>query len=476
MSGGIHRLIETVPNPFVHVRVDSAWDALAIDVPSINDAAFRECQRLVEDVRATSQSHGLLLDGQPGAGKTHLLTRLRRWLLDERGGCFVYVLPISAPERFCRDVLHAVAADVLRQSPEAGSLSQVEIAVARHLMGDAGAPLDAVAHWWCDLEAKFPANLLLFDFLRRSLRSRAETLELNEAVLSVVLQYIARLHRADARAWLLGRPVAEERSAALGVAGALDDETLASDALVTLFRLLGERSTVVLAFDQIEGLRLGREDTATLVSWANGIAGLLAQTRNLAIVTCALNEFVNDLRATVGESLYGGRIAERLASLRTLTPAEAVTLVARRLKRSDDVQTLRLALRARGGGAAAADEFWPFSRREIESLAQGRDVAARRLLLDCRQLFEERRSAWAGSAMGVSEPAPVQPSEVLDDVVERALEEERERVPDKIDEGVYVDGLLRVVDLLRWPNLTASRSRAKDVDLAGRIQRLSWVG
>jgi hypothetical protein len=465
MSEGIRRLIETVPNPFVHVRVDSAWESLAIDVPSINDAAFRECQRLVEDVRNTSQSHGLLLDGQPGAGKTHLLTRLRHWLLEERRGRFVYVFPISGPERFYRDVLHALAGDMLRQAPEGHGLGQMEIAIAQHLLGSKPATLDAIAHWWDQAQARHPASLLLFDFLRQSLSPLVEDLQLSEAVVSVVLQFIARLHRADARAWLVGRPVTEEQSAALGVAGTLDDETLAADALITFIRLLGLHSTVILAFDQIEGLRVGRDDTATLVSWANGIANLLAQTQNLGVVTCALNAFVNDLQSAVGDALFYGRIAERGASLAPLTPAEALTLVVRRLKRSDDIQTLRLALRARGAMTISDDEFWPLRKDEIEGLARQPDISTRSLLLGCRRLFDERRSAWIGTAAGVPGGALLPPRETLDDVVERAMTEERSRAVDKIDEGAYVDGLLRVIDLLGSPGLSASRSRSKDVDL-----------
>ncbi|MBN2370102.1 MAG: ATP-binding protein [Vicinamibacteria bacterium] len=468
MSERILGLLETVPNPFAHVRVDSAWETLAIDVPSINDSAFRHCQRLVDDVRATRQSHGLLLSGLPGAGKTHMLSRLRRWLYGEQHGSFVYIYPVTTPDRFYRHVLYALAGDVLRQPPEDSGFGQMEIAIARHVMGDDRASLDAISGWWDDVRMKHQPGLLLFDFLRRSMEPFIEDLALNEAVVMVVIQFVARLHRAEARAWLLGRPVTEEQSAILGVSGTLDEETLAADALFTLARFLGDRSTLVLAFDQIEGLQVERGDTAAIMSWANGLADLLARTQNMAIVTCAQISYLNDLRAAVGEALYDGRIAERKASLAPLTPAEAATLVIRRLKRSDDLQVVRMAYRAWLSGTTTDDDFWPFKSAEIEAQSALPEISARRLLLVCRELFEARRASLIG-AVRPGEPKPDgagAPRERLVDVFERARAEENERVLDKIDEGVYIDGLMRVIDLARSKDFVASRSRLRDVDLS----------
>jgi DNA polymerase III delta prime subunit len=469
MSERVLGLLETVPNPFVHVRVDSAWETLAIDVPSINDAAFRRCQGLVEDVRATRQSHGLLLSGLPGTGKTHLLSRLRRWLYGEQHGSFVYIFPVTTPDRFYRHVLHALAGDVLRQPPEGSGLGQMEIAIARHVMGDEHASLDAIAGWWDDVRMKHQPGLLLFDFLRRSMDPFIEDLALNASVVSVVIQFVARLHRAEARAWLLGRPVTEDQSAILGVSGTLDDETLAADALYTLARFLGDRSTLVLAFDQIEGLQVERGDAAAIVGWANGVADLLAKTQNMAIITCAQISYQNDLRVAVGEALYDGRVAERKASLAPLTPAEAATLVIRRLIRSDDLQAVRMAYRAWLSSATTEDDFWPFTRVEIEAQASRPEITARRLLLDCRELFDERRAALIGLIRPGQRGLPIAAAarrETLADFFERTLAEENERVLDKIDEGVYIDGLMRVVGLARSKEIVASRSRLRDIDLS----------
>jgi hypothetical protein len=453
-------LLHTVPNPFVQVRVDSAWDTLGLDVPAINDAAFQTCIQTIRDVRTTHQSHGLLLAGLAGTGKTHLLARLRRWLYEQQSGSFVYVLPVTAPDRFHRHVLHAVAGDMLRRPPEGRPLGQMEIAIAHHLMADPHASLDAMASWWDEILSQHPAGLLLFDFLRGSLASVADDLELDPAVLSVVLQHVARLHRSEARAWLLGRPLTEDECAALSVAGTLDDEMRAADALATLVRFAGGRSTLVLAFDQVEGLQTDRTDVVPLLSWGHGIADLLAQTRNVAVVTCAQISFLDDLRQAVGLALFDGRIAERRARLDVLSAAQAVELVARRLQRSEELQQVRLVQRHRIAGEALDDPSWPLGRGPIETLAVKPDLTARKLLVDCRELFDVRRTEMTGAP-----PSQASTSETLVDVWERTLAEEAARPIDRIDEGVYVDGLLRAADAIPALGLRASRSKERDVDL-----------
>ena len=67
-----------VPNPFQLNRIDSAWEGQFTDVPEINSAAFQQCRQSIEAVRTTGQSRGLLLTGEPGSGKSHLLRRLRQ--------------------------------------------------------------------------------------------------------------------------------------------------------------------------------------------------------------------------------------------------------------------------------------------------------------------------------------------------------------------------------------------------------------
>ena len=73
-------------NPFRETIVASPWDAARVDVPSIHGAVFESCMAGIEQVQESRRSAGLVIHGEAGSGKTHLLGRLRsRLMLDISG-------------------------------------------------------------------------------------------------------------------------------------------------------------------------------------------------------------------------------------------------------------------------------------------------------------------------------------------------------------------------------------------------------
>lgn len=445
MNDALRMLRRTLRNPFLQNRVDTAWDArsIAADVPAINDEAFQLVLRTIADVRASRQSHGLLLYGEPGSGKTHLLNRVRRWIQQDEHAWFVYVLPITAPDRVYRDILQATASDITRNAPEMHGVTQLAVAVARLFMSDVHAPIREIAAWWRRVTEEHPEGDALAGFLLKHLEVFVLPLELDSSVVRVVAQFLAGRNRAAARDWLLGRSMPDETLETLGVAFSLDEESTALTALSTLIRLGNEFSTVVFAFDQIEGLQIDPDDRTGLLAYAHAATQLLAKHENVAIVTCAQVSFIGTLEQIVGVALYH-RIAERRSSLKLLSYAGATQLVHQRLHTDADVAQVRVFEKAHH-----AEPVWPLTKSQIELLSIP-SVSARRLLMGCRELFE----AWQQSE-------PVTPPIVattLDSVWDTALDEERERPTSMIDDGVIIDGLLRAA--------TGERAaKVKDVDL-----------
>lgn len=440
MHEALQTLRRTLRNPFLQNRVDTAWDArsIASDVPAINDAAFQHVLRTIADVRSSRQSHGLLLFGEPGSGKTHLLNRVRRWIQQDEHAWFVYILPITAPDRVYRDILQATAGDITRSAPETHGITQLAIAVARLFMSDVHAPIPEIASWWRRVMDEHPAGDALARFLLRHLDIFILPLSLDVSVVRVVAQFLAGRNRAAARDWLLGRSLPEETLATLGVAFSLDEESTALTALSTLIRLGSEFSTVVFAFDQIEGLQIDPEDRTGLLAYAHAATQLIAMHENVSIVTCAQLNFINTLEAIVGRAPFD-RIAERKFALELVTPAEAMTLVTQRLRTDPDIEQVRLFEKAKN-----ADSVWPLTKSQVELLSIP-SVSARRLLMGCRELFD----AWQWSASvpaadraAASEDAGGPPAS-LDAIWESTLDEERNRPTALIDDGVIIDGLVR---------------------------------
>ena len=434
MTEALQSLRRTLRNPFLQNRVDTAWDArsIASDVPAINDAAFQHVLRTIADVRSSRQSHGLLLYGEPGSGKTHLLNRVRRWIQQDEHAWFVYILPITAPDRVYRDILHATAGDITRGAPETDGVTQLGIAVARLFMSDINAPIRQIAAWWRRVTNEYPAGDALADYLVRHLDIFILPLGLDVSVVRVVAQFLAGRNRAAARDWLLGRSLPDETLATLGVAFNLDEESTALNALSTLVRLGSEFSTVVFAFDQIEGLQIDPHDRTGLLAWAHAVTQLLAKHENVAVVTCAQLSFIAALEQIVGRALFD-RVAERKYALKLLNTADAMQIVQQRLRTDADVEQVRVYEKA-----LDADGVWPLTRSQIELLSIP-VVSARTLLMRCRELFE----AWQEQRPSLSSEAAAAPPENLDAVWEAALDEERERPTSLIDDGVIIDGLVR---------------------------------
>jgi hypothetical protein len=490
MNEHLQTLRRTLRNPFVQTRVDNAWDAqsAATDVPSINDAAFQQVLRTIAEVRGSRQSHGLLLAGEPGSGKTHLLNRVRRWIQQDEHAWFVYVLPITAPDRVYRDLLHATAGDITRTAPEMHGITQLAVAVARLFMSDVNAPIREIAEWWQRVRTEYPEGEALAEFLFKHLDVFVNALNLDASVVRVVAQFLAGRNRAAARDWLLGRSMPEETLGKLGVAFNLDEESTALAALSTLIRLGSEFSTVVFAFDQIEGLQIDPEDRTGLLAYAHAAAQLLSLHENVAIVTCAQVHFVGTLETIIGRALYD-RVAERSSSLKLLTPAEAMQVVKCRLHSDSDIAQVRLF-----EAPKTTEPVWPLTTSQIELLSIP-SVSARRLLMSCRELFDEWQqstvtapnvvlseakdlqmrhsspprsfavSAAQDDGMGTPPPESTRVTEAtasLESVWDSALDEERER-PDFIDDGVIIDGLIRAADGKRVKAQRATK--IKDVDV-----------
>jgi len=127
----------------------------------------------------------------------------------------------------------------------------------------------------------------------------------------------------------------------------------------------------------------------------------------------------------------------------------------RRLEASEDLQQVRSMLREQ-------DPLWPLERARIEVLVPPEGISPRRLLWNCRELFEERRREL--SQPDTRPPLPP-PRDSFRECWEAAFEEELQRPQPKVDEGVYADGLLRLLDIVQPLGTRGERSRIRDVDL-----------
>jgi hypothetical protein len=436
---------KSVTNPFVSNRVDSAWDPDPVDVEAINRTAFDRCTETIRLVRETGQCRGLLLSGEPGAGKTHLLQRLRRHCQREGQDCFVYVPPVSGPDRFFRDLLQHTVRDFVSSRPGSPT-SQLESLLVRELLRPETRARVSAELLWADVRRRHASGEALFQWLERPMALLCERLEIDPETARVLRHYLAGHGRADAYAWLLGRSVPEASLARLGVGRTLEEDPDAFQALVTLARIAGRHAVLILAFDQLEGLQVHPDDREGLLAFATGVARLFVECRNVAAVSCVQTYFRQDMERTVPPA-HMQRLAQDQGSLTPLDRSAAFQLVAGRLAAVTDLADARQAL-------GVADPVWPLQRRDVEGAVTAGGVPARQLLNLCRDWFEIWRRGEAVPA------TPALPADPLQEAWDGRTAEAASAPP---DEGVLADGLLRLIDARSAGR--ARRGRERDIDL-----------
>jgi hypothetical protein len=432
---------KSVLNPFVSNRVDSAWDPDAVDVEAINHTAFERCSETIELVRSTGRCRGLLLSGEPGSGKTHLLQRLRRHVQHDGRDCFVYVPPVSGPDRFFRDLLQHTVQDLVG-SRTGSPTSQLETLLVRELLR-AEKKIPITAAFWADVRKRHAPGPALFSWLEGPMEKLCTQLELDPYVTRVLRHYLAEHRRSDAYAWLLGRSVPEEVLARLGVGRTLEEDADAMHALVTLSRLAGAHSVLVLAFDQLEGLQVDEKDQQGLRAFAAGLARLFVTCRNIATICCVQTYFKQDLERAVPPA-HMDRLAQDQGALTPLENHSAMELVAHRLAAESELKEVRQTL-------GVSEPLWPLHRKDVEQAVTTGGISARRLLNHCRDRFEEWRRG---------ETVVPLPTESLHEIWETRIEQ---AAAGPADEGVLADGLLKLLDA-RSPG-KSKRGSERDVDV-----------
>lgn len=447
--------LTSVPNPFRSAIVADPWHWDVVDVPEIHQAAFDLCRRALHYVRTERQSTSLLLYGEAGSGKTHLLARLQAYL----GGLvkiygpapptvFVSVRLQTSPQMIWRHLRNRFGEDLLR--PTADGRSQLERILLPRLatlcpeIGEPGV-------WLTHLQTA-ARGARATEEMEDALDRLDQQAQLNDRDLVTVLGHLllGRLRR-DARAWLRGESLPEAALSGLGVNTDQDGdpEERARRLVLSLSRLIGADFPLVFCFDQVEALQSHPEDLAGLLKFGQMASDLHDSTRNVLIISCILTQFYLKLDQLLISSDRDRLIEFGARLLPPLTPEQAKRLVEARLNASAELRALR---------PPVHDRFWPLRETDVESALRARKDTPRALLSFCAEKFE---TLWRPELLSAALPA----HDFLAQQIEERLElASATAAPEQTDQ-IITHGLpllLRVVDP-RWE--LKAMARLRDADL-----------
>ncbi|SFI46766.1 P-loop NTPase family protein [Planctomicrobium piriforme] len=404
-------------NPFRDAIVADPWRNQQGDVPAIHHAVFEQCLEGLAHVRRQQHSAGLLIHGEAGSGKTHLLSRLRAQLTpqaptatDREENLFVWVRLQTSPRMIWRTMRRTLVNDWFR--PVAGMRSQFD-RILFHRLAEIRVAEGDLDPWFEYMLQEDPQGLTeLLDRIAQSL-----DLDRNTAV---AFEHIAfDRHRRDLRAWLSGDSLPEAALARLDLAqdeGTDEErEDEARRVVLMLCRLAGNGLPIVIGLDQVEALQMTPQDTEGLFAFGQLTSILHDNTENVLLVSCVQSSFATQLKDRARSADYDRMTSLGAMSLDPLSPAQAEELIAARIDSVGDELSV----------ATRLNPVWPLERAEFQSLfTQDRPLTPRRLLGLCAARFETRLRSEAveGSEVQASVKPAASSSELVGKAVEAAAQ------------------------------------------------------
>ena len=325
------------PNPFANIAVGSGWADPPADVPEINGEAFRMLRNGVRSCQVSSEALSIVVTGEAGSGKTHLLGRLRSELQKgEDQAFFVYVRCNASAQTLWRNLRTCVANDLL--------MAGAERLEARNL--------DRVNHL--------------------GVRRAVEHLLMGSHVLA-------------AKAWLRGEPLAESDLAELGIGSETDEvdrslETDAKKVVEALLRLLSP-TLVVICFDQVEAVETYQGETAGYHAMGQMVSALIdGNAGKLMLVSCVLSDYEDQLER-ISNKADRDRWLQQKVTLRAIELGPAMELVKSRLGLAAGLTAMR--------AKHPENPIWPLEPSVLAPLfeATGRCLP-RKLIQVCRAEFD----------------------------------------------------------------------------------------
>jgi hypothetical protein len=337
-----------IRNPFQQQVIADPWDRVDADVLSINQKPFEQCLALIDEVASSSTSTCLLMHGEAGSGKTHLMSRLRLNIQDRTDALFLAVRLETVPSRIWRHIRRSLVTDLLRP----------------------------ISHGATGLSRIIGA---------RDLAAASLTISYNLA--TVLDHYRNDRYRALCTAWLKGEALPDNVLLKMELAAdEVEDVSLEEQAHQVVLELcrLAAPAVVVICFDQVEALETYPGDREGLLAYGKAATALHAELKNLLLISLIQSSFTPKLEQ--GQSYILDRLSLHRAELHQLTREQATQVLIQRMNAEPGLAELRK--------QHPADILWPLTQKSIGELFETDPrCPARKLLHHAAQQFETVRGA-----------------------------------------------------------------------------------
>lgn len=417
-------------------RIDSPWRQDTPNFPDHNAKAYqlidrkiRRLQRKIEKQQSAISS-GVLLLGNAGTGKTHLLMRVAKNLKSSH--LFTFVRKPSNEDNVAQHIWQNILKSLTHKLPMLNSgktqldqlLAHVFTAVLIPVLEsdiERGKNAAQKSRWLKSLQSS-PSSLFVMlgdgerknqnmNYLRRITLTYFQNKhpEIDQTIARALISYcfLTPKNKQVLLSWLEGQPVEEGTAKLLGIgeewiqvakeascAGIRQQkEDQALRAISTIGILAGYYQPIVVAFDQLEGLRGEQRLTQR---WADTVREIFTMTPNLLIITSMIPELWQNWFAKELDHSAQDRISQSQITLDDLTEDNAYEILKVHLKSAYDAHQL-------------PSEIYPFAAEDVCTLYKN-STTLRTFLKNAREKLDD----WIDGDVDNAETPQTPPPETTD--------------------------------------------------------------
>jgi len=463
-----------LPNPFSSHKADDTVTIPAGHVPELHGDVLAACEKSLSRTRQAGQGVGMFVVGEAGSGKSQLIAQWRARLAGEPGAVLVAVRMSKAyAGRLWRHLRKRLFEELLRPYADAGHGADGLTRILRNRFPA-----------WSAGSAASAGGLL--GFLtgggpgRVDLRACLKDFAQGEAIDYALARVLPQLGDAEirdlARAWLAGGQLGEKDLQRLGLPPAFpteqEQEVHAQEVVQSVLALAGEKTTLLICFDEVEAIQAGTWDAEALRQFTTLTTDLLGQSGPRLVVTFIRPNVLMELRKSV-EHANVQKMAQEHASIPPLSWEQTARVAIARLEGEPTVRAARQ--------AHADDPFWPLGRPFLDGLFKQykRALTPRHLIQACKDEFDrlQRLGGKPDTKPTANSATPPQNDATRANEFLRFWEKQRRKNLEKI-QSVAVDpalglGIPWLVRLLDLP-FDALQTALDDVNLAYQPRARGW--
>lgn len=436
----ILKLREIGGNPFLSDRIDTPFEERPSELHEFNRRAYEVIKREIVQVRDSTDKkcRGVLVLGEAGTGKTHLLSRIHQDLGSENH--MLFVPRPSNPDGVVSFIWSKVLESLDKPKTSESRATQGDILLReafrsilqKSVERDPRLAAEESQYEWSVVISRVSRGELLGNDLERVrnriisyYRDNHHAHSLHAHILRALINYVFysdRIKRQEVFECLNNFEVDEETAKNVGLQAwkSFTEEATRNDVVsgreewaLEALRVVSTLGTyglpLILAFDQLEGMRNRPELTQ---EWGKAIQEIMTHCHNLVVVCCIFpslwkNWFCKPLEDGYSplEEAVIHRIAATQIELDTLSFDSAKKLVRERLlsfQRKNDLPD------------SAATILTDDALMQIWQSLDG--TSARRLIQRCKSLYD----SIVGQGSSAS-PKRDEPSDVIDRKIQQAL-------------------------------------------------------